>query len=190
MRRFQKHMVVRTSVSEAKIMLFAITRTRPKYGFRMGGVHLFEIFMCRSCNLEREALERDLRTRFGVRKRSPKSVFKGCMMVLETDANFDAEWRDPEFLDILGPLEPLAAGGWVAPSEMPDSRYQRREIRCQEMSNVRTLSSSAWHASSPSQARGTVADFIYYYHNLRVADVFPRVCGCAQCDMYTLFACA
>ena len=39
--------------------------------------------------------------------------------------------------------EPPAAGGWVPPSEIQDSRYQRPEIKCQDMTDVRTLSSSS-----------------------------------------------
>ena len=63
---------------KAKMKLFAITRTRPKYCFRMGGVHLFEIFMCRSCSLKKEVLERGLGRRFGVRKGFPKRFLRAA----------------------------------------------------------------------------------------------------------------
>ena len=64
------------SILEAEMKLFPITRTRPKYGFRLGGVHFFEIFRCRSWSLKKEALERGLGRRFGVGKRFPKRFLR------------------------------------------------------------------------------------------------------------------
>ena len=45
------------SILEAKMKLFPITRRTPKYGFRLGGVHIFEIFRSRSWSVKKEALE-------------------------------------------------------------------------------------------------------------------------------------
>ena len=64
------------AILEAKMKLFPITRTRPKYGFRIGGVHFFAIFICRSCILKKEALERGLGRRFGVGKRSQNGILR------------------------------------------------------------------------------------------------------------------
>ena len=84
---------------------------------------------------------------FWGRKTVPKGVFEGCMMVLEKDANFDAKMEGPGFInrarDDSRRLGPPEIGGWVAPSEIQDSRYQRPEIRGQEMADIRTLSSSS-----------------------------------------------
>ena len=66
------------SILEAKMKLFPITRTRPKYGFRIGGVHFFEIFRSRSWSLKKQALERGLGRHFGVGKRSPKRFLRAA----------------------------------------------------------------------------------------------------------------
>ena len=64
------------AILEAKMKLFPITRTRPKYGFRIGGVHFLKIFMGRSWSLKKEALERGLGRRFGVGKRSQNGILR------------------------------------------------------------------------------------------------------------------
>ena len=66
------------AILEAKMKLFPMTRTRPKCGFRLGGVHFFEIFRCRSWSLKKEALERGLGRRFGVGKRSQNGILRAA----------------------------------------------------------------------------------------------------------------
>ena len=66
------------SVLEAKMKLFPIMRTRPKLGFRLGGVHFFEIFRGRNWSLKKEALERGLGRRFGVGKRSQNGILRAA----------------------------------------------------------------------------------------------------------------
>ena len=65
-------------IFEAKMRLFTITCARPPYVFRIGGVHFFEIFMCRSWRLKKEALERGLGRRFGVGKRSQNRFLRAA----------------------------------------------------------------------------------------------------------------
>ena len=64
------------TILEAKMKLCPITRTKPKYGFRLGGVHFFEIFKNRSWSLKKEALERGLGRRFGVEKRPQHGILR------------------------------------------------------------------------------------------------------------------
>ena len=64
------------SILEAIKKLFPIRRARPKYGFRIGGVHFFELFTSRSWSLKKEALERGLGRRFGLGKRSQSGILR------------------------------------------------------------------------------------------------------------------
>ena len=66
------------AILEAKMELFPITQTRPKYGFRLGGVHFLEIFRSRSWSVKKEALERGLGRRFGVGKRSQNGILRAA----------------------------------------------------------------------------------------------------------------
>ena len=70
-----------------------------KYGFRLGGVHFFEIFQESKLESQKGGSGEGSWEAFWGRKTVPKWDFEACMMGLEKETNFDAK------IGVPGPFE-------------------------------------------------------------------------------------